>query len=112
MGPQPAESDALIVSGAKTFSNCLAGSMSSELPSDRSGSKGMALAAEISTRTVCAGEAPAKTRSAAKKMIWQRNSSFMEFSQKGYCYDLIWRKQLKGERSLRFGVLHDDQGAI
>src|SRR5258708_34610487 len=57
----------------------------------------MALAAEISTRTVCAGETPAKTKSAAKKVIWQRNSSFMEFSQKGYCYDLVCRKQLKGE---------------
>src|SRR5260221_14614216 len=56
----------------------------------------MALAAEISTRTVCAGETPAKTRSAAKKVIGQRNSSLMEFSQKGYCYDLIARKQLQG----------------
>src|SRR5882757_3405608 len=62
----------------------------------------MALAAEISTRTVCARETPAKTRSAAKKVIWQRNSSFMEFSQKGYCYDLIWRKQLKGELACGF----------
>ena len=75
--------------------NCLAGRISSEAPSARSGSKGTALPGEISTRTVCAGEMLVNKSSAAKRIGLE--SSFMDRPWEGYCYDLILSKRLCGK---------------
>ena len=104
IGPQPAESDSLMISGLNIFSNCFAGKISSELPSALSGSNGIALFAEISTRTVCAyarfrQKGTAASSTAKRIVLLHRNLSYAHY------FDLNLKKRVSSQS--HYAQFHD-----